>query len=274
MWDKPELLRMISNSLFGICFVLFVYAALHYALNLPVFALRIVSISAPPVQVAPAHLEKMVRHELHGNFFTIDLDRTRKGFESIPWVRKVSVRRRFPWQLEINLEEHMALAHWNNADLVNTHGEVFSAHTNELLPKFIGQANDAAEVTEMYSVLTKQLAQLKQGISEISLSPRRSWRLRLDDGLLLELGREQSKQRLARFAAMYPYSLVHMKQNLGFVDGKKTPNQNGLPRKVTYVDMRYRNGFAIYLTDAAEDLGVARKKISPGKNKHPIEKIS
>lgn len=260
MWDKPELLRMISNALFGICFVLVLYGALHYALHLPIFALRIVSISNVPRQMAPAQIEAVARNELRGNFFTVDLDRTRRAFESIPWVRKVSMRRHFPWRLEISLEEHVALAHWNDTGLVNTHGEVFSAETGQQLPNFIGQPDGAAEVTQMYAALTEQLVPLKQGIAEISLSPRRSWQLRLNNGVLLKLGREQSKQRLARFVAVYPYSLMNMQQNDEFSYAGKTPHKKGLQHKVEYVDLRYSNGFAAYLSDTTNGLGMAGKK--------------
>ncbi|MEQ1743334.1 MAG: cell division protein FtsQ/DivIB [Candidatus Nitrotoga sp.] len=251
---------MISNALFGISFVLVLYSALHYALHLPVFALRVVSVSNAPRQVVPAQIEAMVRNELRGNFFTVDLERTRRAFESIPWVRKVSIRRHFPWRLEVGLEEHVALAHWNNAGLVSIQGEVFSAETDELLPKFIGQPDGAAEVAQMFASLTKQLAPLKQEITEISLSPRRSWRLRLNNGMLLELGREQTKQRLARFVAVYPYSLMPMQQNNEFFHAGKAPHQNGLQRRVEYVDLRYSNGFAAYLSDTANGLSMVKKK--------------
>lgn len=260
MWDKPEVLRMISNTLFSICFVLVVYGALLYALHLPVFAIRVVSVSTAPRQVIPAQIEAIVRNELHGNFFTVDLVRTRQAFESIPWVRKVSMRRHFPWGLEISLEEHVALAHWNDTKLVSTHGEVFSAETDKLLPKFNGQPDSAAEVTKMYVVLSEQLAPLKQGIAEISLSPRRSWRLRLNNDMLLELGREQSTQRLARFVAVYPYSLMPMQQNYELSHTEKASHRNGLQHRAAYVDLRYRNGFAAYLSDTANGLGIVGKK--------------
>lgn len=266
MWDKPELLRMISSVLFGICFVLVLYGVLHYALHLPVFALRVVSVTTAPLQVVPAQIEAMVRNELHGNFFTVDLERTRRAFETIPWVRKVSMRRHFPWRLEISLEEHVALAYWNDAGLVSTHGEVFSAETDKLLPKFIGQPDSAAEVAQMYAALTEQLAPLKQEITEINLSPRRSWRLRLNNGMLLELGREQSKQRLARFVAVYPYSLMPMQQNYELFHARKAPHQNGQHRRVEYVDLRYRNGFAAYLSGTANGLGMVGKKSDIGRS--------
>lgn len=233
MWDKPHLLRQFSGALFGISFVLALYGGLHYTLHLPVFTLRVLQLSAAPNQVDVAQVETVVRNELRGNFFTVDLESVRASFEKLPWVRRVSVRRHFPWQLEVSLEEHVALARWNGAELVNTHGEVFAAETKQVLPGFIGQRENAAEVARMYGEFEVQLATLNMEIAQISLSPRRAWQLRLRNGMVLELGREQSQQRLARFVAVYPYSLATMQH------------------QVDYVDLRYRNGFAAYFPGGA-----------------------
>jgi cell division protein FtsQ len=81
----------------------------------------------------------------------------------------------------------------------------------------------------MFKAFTEQLKPLKQGVAQIKLTARRAWQLRLDSGMVLELGREQAQERLARFVAVYPNSLDYARQ------------------KVTYVDLRYRNGFAAYL---------------------------
>ncbi len=247
MWNKPHLLRMVSGTLFGISFVLALYGALHYVLHLPVFPLRAVQLSAAPHQVNTTQIEDVVRNEVRGNFFTVDLESTRRAFEKLPWVRKVSVRRHFPWRLEVSLEEHVALARWNSAELVNTHGEVFAGAVAQSLPGFIGQPDTAAEVTRMYSAFREQLAPLKQEIAQISLSPRHAWQLRLGNGMVLELGREQSQQRLARFVAVYPYSLAPMLQGYAIFNAGKTPHENGQQRTVNYVDLRYHNGFAVYL---------------------------
>lgn len=248
MWDKSQALRQLANTLLGISLLLVLFGAVHYTVHLPVFALNAVQLSTAPKRVGTAQVEEIVRNELRGNFFTVDLEGARKAFEKQPWVRKVSVRRHFPWQLEVELEEHVALASWNGAELVNTQGEVFAGacdrvtpeasgthrpppcgETEQVLPKFIGQADTATEVTRMYKTFGDQLAPLKQKVVQISLSPRRAWQLRLDSGMVLELGREQAQERLARFVAVYPYSLAPM------------------PRTVNYVDLRYRNGFAAYL---------------------------
>ena len=229
MWDNPQALRQLTNTLLGISLLLLFFGAVHYTVHLPDFSLNVVQLVAAPQRVDAAQIEDIVSNEVRGNFFTVDIEEVRRAFEKLPWVRKVSVRRHFPWMLEVKIEEHVALAHWNTGELVNTYGEVFAAESEQVLPKFIGQADTAAEITQMYKIFGEQLAPLKQQVVQISMSPRRAWQLRLNNGLVLELGREQAQERLARFVAVYPTSLA------------------SLQRTLNYVDLRYRNGFAAYL---------------------------
>jgi cell division protein FtsQ len=231
MWDKPHLLRLISNTLVVISLLLVGYGVLRYVLQLPVFPLRSVELVAVPQHVDMEQLRKVVKNSVRGGFFSVDLEQTRRAFEQLPWVRTVSVRRKFPWRLEVNLEEHVALARWNNKALVNTYGEVFAAQSNEMLPSFIGQPDTSVQLTEMYAALDKQLESLHLNIAQLSLSPRFAWQVKLDSGMVLELGREQVQQRMARFVAVYPYTLAMR------------------TRAVNHVDLRYRNGFAAYLPE-------------------------
>ena len=244
MWGNAALLRAIANLLFGVSLLLVLYGAVRYVLHLPAFPLNTVELSAAPQQVPVELIERVVREQVRGNFFTVDINRARVAFEQLPWVRKVSVRRKFPWSLEVDVEEQVALARLNDAALVNTHGEVFAAASKQALPVFIGQKNMSAQMAEMYVVLSKELGPLQQEIVQLSLSPRFAWQVRLSNGMVLELGREQMQQRLARFVEVYPYSLAT------------------LSHAVTHVDLRYRNGFAAYLPNGAE---VQDKQISGNK---------
>lgn len=228
MWDNAPLLRTMANLLFALCLLLLAVGALRYVLRLPVFPLNAVELTAAPQRVSSEQLERVVREQVRGNFFTVDLSRTRAAFEQLPWVRKVSVRRKFPWKLEVELEEHVALARWNGTALVNTHGEVFTAASEQVLPAFIGQSDTSAQVTQIYGEFAAVLQPIQQQIVQISLSPRFAWQIKLDDGMVLELGREEMQQRLARFVKVYPYSLA------------------ALARPANHVDLRYRNGFAAY----------------------------
>lgn len=257
MWDEPQSLNRLSAALFGFSLLLALAGGLYYALHLPVYPLRVLQLSAAPLRVDPAQIEAAAREAALGNFFTVNLDRARQSFEKLPWVRKVSVRRQFPWRLEVNLEEHEALAQWNGSGLVNTHGEVFSAalpEANRALPKFSGPGDAAGEMAQMYRVFGGQLVPLGREIEQLSLSPRRAWQLHLDNGMVLELGNEQPQQRLERFVAVYPYSLATLLRAYGdaapAAGEEKGVQATGQMRSVKYVDLRYRNGFAVSLGGA------------------------
>lgn len=288
MWDKPHSLNRFSGALLAFSLLLALAGALHYTLHLPVFPLRVLQLSAAPQRVDPAQIEAVAREAVRGNFFTVDLERARQAFEKLPWVRRVSVRRHFPWRLEVSLEEHEVLAQWNGSGLVNTHGEVFAAGceremaegaprpgeargsggaflagvpgtrrsspcsaisgiASRALPKFSGQPGTAAEVAQMYKVFGEQLAPLGRVIVQVSLSPRRAWQLRLDDGMVLELGSGQPQQRLARFVAVYPYSLASLLQGRDSAAAGRNAYEAGHGQTVRLVDLRYRNGFAVSL---------------------------
>lgn len=251
MWDKPHVLRMIASLLFATSLVLVAYSLMHVALQLPVFKLRTVQLTNAPQKVDLVQLNSLVKRTVGGSFFTIDLEKTRRSFEQLPWVRKVSVRRHFPWGLEVTLEEHVAMARWNNTALVNSYGEVFAGQTAQVLPEFNGEPETSAQMAELYAAFSRQLAAVKTGIVQISLSPRFAWQLKLDNGMQIELGREQMQQRLARFVAVYPYSVAKMAS------------------QPEYVDLRYRNGFAVGQRNGASRTG----KVRVGELQHSESRV-
>ena len=228
MWDNAALLRNIADTLIAFSVLAVLYGAGYYTVHLPgLLPVRSVHLSATPHRVVAEEVLAVARNEVRGNFFTVDIERLRQSLEKLPWVRRVNIRREFPDRLAVQMEEHQALARWNSSALVNMQGEVFSADSEQALPGFIGQAGDSGEVAQRYMQFSRQLAALNLQMAQLALSPRHAWQLRLSNGMVLELGREEMQQRLARFVAVYPYSMAV---------------QAG---SVRYVDMRYRNGFAV-----------------------------
>lgn len=236
MWDKPALMLWLANLLYAVAAILLLYAVLFLVVHLPLFPLREVKVNGELKHVTREQVQFIATRALKGNFFTLDLNKTRRTFEKLPWVRNVNVRRRWPDKLEVTLEEHEVLARWNNTALVNTRGELFQAASDQLLPVFSGPADTVQEVASQYQFFKQQLAAAGRQPVQVSLSPRRAWQIRLDDGLLVELGREHVEQRLEKFVKVYDRSLGRLGQM------KKT---------VDYVDLRYPNGFAVRLGAAA-----------------------
>ncbi len=240
-WDRPPLMNMVSDTLLLFSGLGLGYAFVLALVRLPLFPLHQVVVTTPIDQVTRTQVEYAVQHALHGNFFTVNLDQIRASFEKLPWVRKASVRRRWPDGLEIELEEHVAVARWQNnageARLVNRQGEVFGAAKpggQESLPLLGGPEGSAPRVLEEYQTASQRILPLGRKLHSVLLSPREAWQMRLDDGLLLELGRDQTTQgrralddRLQRFAATY--EIVKTR----------------IPTKISTIDMRYPNGFSV-----------------------------
>jgi cell division protein FtsQ len=236
MWDNPRLLNAAAGALTALALMVFAVAAMQLLLRSALFPLREMTVLGTLAHTSHAELEQAAQGRVGGNFFAVDLAQVRAALEGLPWVRRVAVRRVWPDRLEATLEEHVALARWAAGGLVNLQGERFAGASAAALPQFSGPPGSEAEVTRRYRRFVEILAPLAAAPEHLTLSPRYAWRLRLDDGLGIELGRDVPddpvEARLARLVAAWPQSLAR------------------LPRKHEQVDLRYPNGFALRLADA------------------------
>lgn len=243
MWDKPALMNPVASALFAAAALLVLAAVLMQVARLPAFSLREVRVVGALKHVARGQVEDVVRRELKGNFFTIDLPATRAAFERLPWVRKVNARRQWPARLDIALEEHVPFARWGAGALVNTHGEVFTAAYDGDLPVFIGPDGAAREIAIQYRYFQRSLGAIGETPVEIQVTARRAWQVRLASGMTLALGREAIEARLSRFVAAHERSLGR------------------LGRRIDYVDLRYANGFAVRIPE------LRHEKPQPGRGR-------
>lgn len=244
LWHQPALMNLLADVLIVLAVAGLAWGALTALQRLPVFPLREIVLETTPRRVGADQIEHVARSSVVGNFFTVDLEAARQSFEKLPWVRKASLRRHWPDSIGLALEEHEAVARWRPIDggqsgdgLVNRQGEVFRAEAPEdagRLPLLSGPEGSAPELLRRHAEFSAGLATIQRRLDVLALSPRRAWRLRLDDGLTIELGRDQERhpldERLARFIAHY--------------DGAK--GRLGTARTA---DMRYPNGFALSVAE-------------------------
>lgn len=205
--------------------------------------------------------------QLAGNFFSIDLQRSRTVLEELPWVRRAVVRRVWPDTLRVELEEHEVAALWEGpldepsaapaGRLVNLQGEVFEASLAELddssdeaepdaadpanpaeparqpvLPRLAGPEGSAAQMLALLRRLDAVLAPLERKVSRLAQSQRGLWQAELDNGAMLTLGRGSDESLLARterFARTY------------------ADVQTRWPQPLEYADLRHADGYALRL---------------------------
>lgn len=227
-----QTLDKLATALYWLASGLLLYAALAWVLSLQVFGLRTVQVAGQLQHVSQAQVRLVAERVLRGNFFTVDMDAARQGFEQLSWVREAKVARLWPNVLVVHLIENVPFARWGKNALVNPQGEVFKAAWPGDLPQFTGPDGSSQEVMAAYQRYQKTLASLGSPLVAIELSPRLAWRLRLANGLELALGRQEADARLSRFAAQYP----GLEERLG--------------GQLRYVDLRYPDGFAVRLAPA------------------------
>jgi len=227
VWNNARTLSRVASAGFLLASLLTAYEVLWRVAQLNVFAVREIRVVGDVGHVTREQVETVIFRELRGNFFTMDLGAARGAFEKLPWVRQVDVRRRWPDRIDFVIEEHRAIARWGSTALVNDHGEIFEGASNQTLPVFSGPDGTSEEVVQKYRSFAHALAAIGRHIDEVRLSPRRAWRVRLDDGTAIELGRDAVENRLAAFVAAYDRTVGQMQA------------------RTAYIDLRYANGFAV-----------------------------
>ena len=208
-------MNAIAALVFALAGVVLVVSGAAWIARRPLFAVGSVRLEGDLQRNNVTTVRANAMPHLAGNFFTMDLEKTRDAFEQVPWVRHATVRRVWPNRLIVTLEEHQPVALWagdeNSDKMVNSHGEVFEANVGDVedegLPEFSGPDGSSPQVLAMYRRLLPVLQQLDTEVTGLALSGRGSWRIELESGATIELGRgteDEVIERTTRFVRTVP----------------------------------------------------------------------
>jgi len=195
--------------------------------NLP---LRTVRVQGDLQHVSTQDVHAAVLPHAQVGFMRIDIGAVREALEQLPWVHSVQVRRTWPDVLLVQLREQQVLARWADGGLVNPEGGLFQPVepvVTDGLPVLRGPQGTSTMLTAHFIELQRAVAPLQLTINEVAMDERRAWKLALDNGMELMLGRNEHPARMDRFVRAWPRILG--------------------PRSATVarVDLRYTNGFAV-----------------------------
>lgn len=262
MAPGARLLRWATGvAAVALCLAL-VAAAVGAATRAPVFTLSRIELHGDLSRHSPQALRDHAMPRLAGNFFSLDLRQAQAVFEALPWVRHAEVRRIWPDALAVRLEEHVAVALWQGSDeagsaaglerLVNAYGELFDANPGEVedesLPVFSTGGADAAEALALHGRLQPAFAGLGLGMARLERSSRGAWRVLLDSGARVELGRGSADEltaRAERLARTLPAVLARF----------------DAPLEVA--DLRHADGYALRLAGVGTQPAAAARAATP-----------
>ena len=237
--NKQYLVILSVKLLVVSALLLMVYIGVMALVRSSDFVIRKVEVEGDLQHVTRAQVERAVTAKLIGNFFTVNLHDLLQELKKLSWINRVEVRRVWPDRIIVRVSEHVVFARWNESYLLSAEGKVFDGKSEQPLPSLKGPDDSAQEVKERYLKFSSLLTSINLIPQQVILSQRRAWQLRLSNGLIVALGRDQAnntvESRLERFLEVY--------EALG---GRL--NQQPL----SYVDLRYPNGFAVRLGSKQE----------------------
>jgi cell division protein FtsQ len=235
-----KLINGLSNMLFFGGFVLIVLCGFQYFFKHNTKNLTAVIIKGDILHSDVSFIKNKMISDAGGNFYNINLNKTKKIFETMPWVRQASVKRVYPSQIEVKLAEYKSKAIWGTREdmkLVDENGVIFEANTEDdefdQLPQLIGPEGQGKYMLDMYKNILTALSPLPQKLKILELNARGSWIATLDGGAHIELGRGgviEVIDRVTKFSASAEKMLNRL---------------NKQPIDIQYLDLRHSDGYAI-----------------------------
>ena len=263
--EMPQDIRWMNaaTAALAVVAVLLVLAAGFTVISRqPYFVIHKLSIDGEMQRNNMATVRANVVPRVEGSFFMVDLARAKAVFESVPWVRQALVRRVWPNELRVTLEEHKPAAYWRHEDrddqLVNQQGEVFDANLGDVedepLPTLQAPANASAGQARLMLTMLRQLqpvlVPLDSSIDSLKLTDRGSWTVKLDNDAVIELGRGETDELVAR-AERFVRTLPQLRQQYS--------------EPLAYADLRYPHGYAVRLKGLSTVQNISKERMASAR---------
>lgn len=189
-----------------------------------------VSVDGELSYISQQAVQQRIAPYIQASFLQINLSGMRQELEQMPWIAHAEVRRVWPDQIMIRLEEQLPVARWGDEALLNNAGHAFAPRESanyQHLPRLAGPQRAQRQVMQQYQVLSQMLRPLGFSIIALEMRERGSWYLRTAQGIDLLLGRDHIVDKMRRFAAIYEKALKAQQPN------------------IARIDLRYPNGLAV-----------------------------
>lgn len=254
--QKPSQLKMVlRKSPLLLMAVVLVYSVLLLRdIEIPtVLPVKQVQIEGDFHFLDRQHVQHVVAENIAEGYFGVDLKQIRDVLLPTPWIKEVSLRRKWPATVSVHIEEHTPVAYWNDDAYISATGDVFRPAKIDKqlsLPRLSGPDSQHDAMLKFMNVLYRKMASLDYEVTDLMLDERRAWRMVIEnkgqmdasadksvsttDTIEVKLGRFETDKRLQRFIRVLP---------------TLTREINLRDNRIEVIDMRYPNGFAVRMTD-------------------------
>ena len=175
-------------------------------------------------------LEPLIESYAKTNLYLLDDKNLEKEIEANPWVHSAALTHVWPDKLIVKIYEQKPVAHWGKTEMLAENGEIIKASMEKQkveLPLLYSPNDKGRNMATGFIQIRKMMKGFPLKLVEFKEDARGSWRIKLENGMTLKIGREHQAKRLKRFMVAYEQSL------------------NEVLDKISVVDLRYTNGFAV-----------------------------
>lgn len=213
-------LRFISSTLAMILVVLSPYLVWQYLETHDVFQIQRVVIHSNAKYLVGERKEKLINELLGQNIVSYDVENFRNTLSQNPWVKNIEVKRRWPDEIELMIDERKPIAIWNDLYLIEEDGSIFEP---ELMPSsslinLVGNTDQKEKVLEGMIKIEAAINAVGLKVDKIILDYRGSWTIVLENNVELYLGASFFEERLKRFVSHYPSSIQSKMDSIIAVD--------------------------------------------------------
>ncbi len=210
----------------GLALIIVTVAGAQRMLSAPIERIRV---HGGPRHLRLAELRRVVT-PLLDDYWLLDLSAVAAAVRRLPWVDRVRVERLWPDVLRLEIREQRPVLRWGKKAFLNERGERFTPGevvTDSRLPLLTGPEGYEKRLFHAYRRMNAALRPLGWHIEHLEVDERRSWRLHLNDGVRIVLGRSEPEKTFVRVVA----ALRRL--------------EKGRRAEIEYLDARYEHGFAI-----------------------------
>ncbi len=205
----------------------FGYAALNLAAQRPI---KSIAIEGEFNFVTRDEISALIDPLIIDGFLKLPLMTVKQQLEQHPWISLVNVSRRWPDTLLISFTEQQAIARWGEIGFLNQYGDVIKVEQTPYLaslPWIEGDEEQAKLLMQQYQQFAQLLRPHGLKIAAFHADEVSDMTVSLNNGLVLNLGKDQVMEKFQRFLLVLQRAL------------------KGRLQQVASVDLRYGNGLAV-----------------------------
>ncbi len=168
---------------------------------------------------------RLAQPYLAAGFLSVDLEGLVATIETADWVESAAVSRVWPNRLQIQIVEYQPVMRLSDIGLLSESGQVIRAPARtdySGLPLVFSEQTEPSLLMTQFRILALALDQADLHIHELHQRASGDWFVRLDNGVGVELGSTDLRQKIQRVIRVWQFELQDMEQRVAYIDARYT----------------------------------------------------